>query len=286
MSENLLPILKIPEFLRFSSSRFELKVLNLSDKFFSWFFPYDKAFFLAPSNSNFGLRAKISYGEVIKQKPLMRYSKDLYFLGRPRNTQDILGDKLFNFLRNNLGLSFASIRFFGICKELDISAEEIINNFNLPSNFTCDEIGEIIKTKEKYLVFCAEASYGSKKDLGRRWSAEKFLELANITYEKYGLKSVFIGIDNKEFILPEKAHITDLRQKLNLLELISVLKNSMGYVGNDTGPLHLANLLGIKSLGIYLKTSPEEYGPIFPRLNIPVMNPTELPVKELELLLS
>jgi ADP-heptose:LPS heptosyltransferase len=54
------------------------------------------------------------------------------------------------------------------------------------------------------------------------------------------------------------------------------MKFSKAYIGNDTGPLHLANLIQIPSLCIYLSTEPQTYGPIFADLNFPLINPKSL----------
>jgi ADP-heptose:LPS heptosyltransferase len=126
----------------------------------------------------------------------------------------------------------------------------------------------------KYLVFCMEAASGSRKrNSDRRWKEECFLELAEVTHEKYGLDAAFIGINDLPK-LPDKPYLLDFRGKLSLKQTAQLLHYSCGYLGNDTGPLHLSNLMKKNSIGIYMReVAILNYGPLFPQLTIKFLKP-------------
>ena len=54
--------------------------------------------------------------------------------------------------------------------------------------------------------------------------------------------------------------IIDFTDKLTIRELISVIKYSYALIGGDSAPLHIANALGIYSIGIFGDTLPLIYG--------------------------
>lgn len=129
---------------------------------------------------------------------------------------------------------------------------------------------------DRYAVFCLEAANNRRNDADRRWGEESYLEIAEYIYEKYNLTSVFIGT-NRKFSIPQKPYFIDLRKKLDLVNLTQLLKFSIGYIGNDTGPLHIANLMQKKSVGIYLRESTAvEYSPLFPELNTIIIKPANI----------
>jgi ADP-heptose:LPS heptosyltransferase len=74
--------------------------------------------------------------------------------------------------------------------------------------------------------------------------------------------------------LPAESCAEDLRRKLDLFELVCLIKSSLCYIGNDTGPLHIANLMKKSSISIYMKEGTKlGYSPNFAHLNTPVYKP-------------
>ena len=112
-----------------------------------------------------------------------------------------------------------------------------------------------------------KTGFMDKANLGQ----ESGLMLRNI-YEKYGLKSAFIGIDDSRS-LPNTDYIYDFRKKLIFTQTTQLMKHSMAYIGNDTGPMHLANLIKKPTLGIYSRETSmtTTYYPIFNNLNTQVL---------------
>jgi ADP-heptose:LPS heptosyltransferase len=255
---------------------FPVRKMGLLLKLKSLLFQSDKAFFLESSSKNMFFRAKKTYGIVNPFKKYLKYDVDIPFIAVDR-TEEFIDKDLISFMRDKYGLSTLPISFMGILPHLGFSTEQIIETFDFnknslkfPENFskTVDP-----KINGKYFVFCMEAAYGKKQDNDRRWGGDNYLKMAENVYQKYGVKSVFIGIDNNPE-LPDKDYLIDLRKKVSLLQLAKICVNSLGYIGNDTGPLHLANLAQKPSFGIYMrKTTIKNYSPIFPHLNTVIFNP-------------
>ncbi len=87
----------------------------------------------------------------------------------------------------------------------------------------------------------------------RNWPPEYFKQLADKIAELDDVKILISGTPQEmrlcEFVAGNR-HI-NLCGKTNLLELAALLKKTTLLISNSTGPLHLANALGSKVLGIY-----------------------------------
>lgn len=67
-----------------------------------------------------------------------------------------------------------------------------------------------------------------------------------------------------------KPGLEDLAGKTDLSQLMQVLQRCDLVVGNDTGGLHLANMLGVPVIGLYGPTNPIRTGPIYTARYIPI----------------
>lgn len=274
-------VLPPPPLLKIISS-FKLcktKRLNYFTKFQSFISPADKAFFMMTTSQNLGYFTKKSYGEVFPHKKLIKYDVNTQYLDF-EYAKNNLPSELYDFLRNKYKLASCSIKAFGFCYDLGYTTNQIISTFDFDtdcinihkelSNFNVKSLGN------NYFVLCLEAAYGRKCDSDRRWEPENYFEIAENLYEKYKANAVFIGIDNTVTI-PERPYFKDLRKKTTFPDTAKILLNSRGYIGNDTGPLHLANLMKKKSIGVYFrKDSTVDYTPIFADLNKIVLWPKSI----------
>ena len=79
------------------------------------------------------------------------------------------------------------------------------------------------------------------------------------------LKSYFdgsiVGIGGKEELPPETILDADYTGNLNILETARVLKQLDLFITTDTGPMHLANLLGVKLMALFGPTLVSKNGP-------------------------
>ncbi len=92
----------------------------------------------------------------------------------------------------------------------------------------------------------------SKKE--RAWHLERFLEIAKGLQER--------GV-NVQFVSGEKIHAGDfpVLVRPSLWEFTELLRKSSLFIGNDSGPLHLAQQCGTPVVGIYGPGDPKVTGP-------------------------
>ncbi len=100
----------------------------------------------------------------------------------------------------------------------------------------------------------------------RGWHAEKFSLLADRIYEKYDAHIVIIGGRRDEVISKKIAHsmknkACDLSGKLSIQEFGAFLEKCSLFVGNDSGPMHIAAAVGIPIVAIFGPGTPEKTGP-------------------------
>jgi heptosyltransferase-2 len=104
---------------------------------------------------------------------------------------------------------------------------------------------------------------GARKAL-RKW--DKYPELAEYLKQNHQLDIVFIGDKT------EAAEITQLQKQtgfetfsvagyFNLTELSALIVKATIYVGNESGPLHIASVTGTPSLGLYGPGEPDVFYP-------------------------
>lgn len=90
----------------------------------------------------------------------------------------------------------------------------------------------------------------------RRWTDNGFAQLADWLQEEKKLKVVFAGIPEEE---PQIAKITDkmktgamlFTQNFDLLDLAFLLQHASLFVGNESGPLHIADAMNTAIVGLY-----------------------------------
>ncbi len=96
----------------------------------------------------------------------------------------------------------------------------------------------------------------------KEWSLNKYISLAENLNKKY----------KTSFIIPKKSLNSDIIKEIlgkgigiieteTTDELIEKIKISFLLIGNDSGPVHIANLLGIPTFTIYGPSNPEYHKP-------------------------
>lgn len=261
---------------------FKSRSMGLAQKTRSVFFPADKAFFVETTNDNLGYRAKYNYGTVNEFKKLLKFQHSPEYLKFSFNPYPQTWDtirktfpvNLENFLVNECGLAWYSACLFGICLELGFTAEQIINTYKFTPDMVHKSAIPISKCPaEPYVVFCIEAGYGRKHLNERCWDISGYFKIAEQCAKDYGVKTVFIGKDSKT-PLPVEDYIVDLRDKITIPELAGVMKSALLYIGNDTGPMHVANLMNTPSVAVYFRDEHMTgFNPVFPAINTKVFRP-------------
>ncbi len=104
---------------------------------------------------------------------------------------------------------------------------------------------------EKFIVYHT----GARKAL-RRWPATHFAALADYAYKRFNLQSIFVGTPEE---LPQIQAITSMMEtpaitateKLSITELASLISKAHAFVGNESGPLQIADAMGVRSLSFF-----------------------------------
>lgn len=115
------------------------------------------------------------------------------------------------------------------------------------------------------VTLCPGATYGPAK----RWPAERFAEAAALIRERRGAEILVVGSPSEtgiaEAVLTNLAgRACILTGRTSLRELMGVVARSTLLISNDTGPMHLANALGVPVVGIFGPTDPAATGPFQP----------------------
>ena len=101
----------------------------------------------------------------------------------------------------------------------------------------------------------------------KRWPAELFVEVVRMLLERHGdLRIVLTGTDGERALvrsIQEKIprrhqdRVSNLAGCLAFSDLHALFRLGNGYLGNDSGPLHLALAEGIPSVGLFGPTHPD-----------------------------
>ena len=110
---------------------------------------------------------------------------------------------------------------------------------------------------------CPGAAYGSAKC----WPKEYFCELlSKYADQKSRLRFLFLGDRTQEVMIEEIVAkfpelSINLAGKTTIRELMSVISRLDLLLTNDSGPMHIAQALGVKLLALFGSTSPQRTGP-------------------------
>lgn len=137
-----------------------------------------------------------------------------------------------------------------ILKFQKISVKEKIPRINIMKQTLLSIEPEVCDDK-RYVSFGVDSF-----ELYKMWFEDQFAKLANKFHENRIAEKFFLiaSPDNSEVV----KKIIDFSgrdifydcSKLNLLQVIKVMKNSIFFVGNNSGPLNLASALNIKAFGL------------------------------------
>ncbi|MFC2166791.1 glycosyltransferase family 9 protein [Acidobacteriota bacterium] len=102
----------------------------------------------------------------------------------------------------------------------------------------------------------------------RKWPIENYQQIISFLLSKQNVKILLIGgkedvsyvsqLDKR--VLGDKERIINLAGQISLKELISLMKMSYLYIGNDSGPLHLAEACSLPNVSFFGPESPDAYG--------------------------
>lgn len=108
-----------------------------------------------------------------------------------------------------------------------------------------------------YAIFAPGATYGPTK----RWPEDAFGRVAREVRDRYGWTPVFVGsVQAREVDACTRLAISteglSLAGGTDLETLVALVQGARVFVGNDSGPMHVAGAVGIPTVGIFGSTSP------------------------------
>jgi heptosyltransferase-3 len=167
-----------------------------------------------------------------------------------------------NFTRKNSVLHESQLNT-KLLKPLGIEKDYTLNELNTYANFKNklelkESFSNLINKDKINLIFHCK-SQGSALE----WGVDNFIELAKVlNSQQYNI--YFTGTEKEsEFFrnkLPNQKNIIDLSGKMNLNELITFISKSDLMLACSTGPLHIAGLCNIKTIGLFTPMRPLNYG--------------------------
>jgi ADP-heptose:LPS heptosyltransferase len=109
-----------------------------------------------------------------------------------------------------------------------------------------------------------------------RWPSEPFLELINRLGEHV---RVLLGEAEIErwpgALLSQFESACEVHRPATLLELLDEIASAKGFVGNDSGPTHLAGILGVPTVALFGPSDPTRWRPLGPRVKVLHSQPIE-----------
>ncbi len=167
-----------------------------------------------------------------------------------------------NFTRKNSDLHEAQLntkllKHFGITKDFTLNELTTYANFNKRPNLK-KELIPFYNPSKKNIIFHAK-SQGSALE----WGIDNFIELAKeLDPEKYQI--FFTGTEKESqffrHLLPHQKNIIDMSGKMSLDDLIAFINHSDLLLACSTGPLHIAGLCNIKTIGLFTPQKPLHFG--------------------------
>jgi heptosyltransferase-2 len=115
------------------------------------------------------------------------------------------------------------------------------------------------------VIFNPGASYGPAK----RWPESRFAELGRLFETKTDAVLALVGAPGEESLAATVARglgrpPLDFTGRTTLRELMGIASQARVFVTNDTGPMHLANALGVAVVAVFGPTDPAATGPLSP----------------------
>lgn len=100
---------------------------------------------------------------------------------------------------------------------------------------------------------------------GMRWPAGNFAAVARWLREVHGISTVVNASERDQAVAAESARefqdCAVIPSAMDVRELIALISGASLFVGNDSGPAHIASALGVPAAVIFSETDPASWGP-------------------------
>ena len=101
----------------------------------------------------------------------------------------------------------------------------------------------------------------------KRWRPERYAELADWLIARKRTQILFVGVKDEVPIVTEiqcrmQGGSINIAGETTLTQLASILHTCDMFIGNDSGPMHLAAAVGTPTIGLYGPGDPTRFAPI------------------------
>jgi len=111
------------------------------------------------------------------------------------------------------------------------------------------------RPREPYAVFHVAAAYETK-----RWDEQRFLSAARYVQHRHGLAPVMIAGPGQDHLLEAYPEYERL-PALSISDMKSLMSSAGLFVGNDSGPAHVAAAFGVPSVVVFGSSNSAVWGP-------------------------
>jgi ADP-heptose:LPS heptosyltransferase len=105
-----------------------------------------------------------------------------------------------------------------------------------------------------------------------RWPADYYLELSRRLRDQGKAVRILLGEAELErwpvSQVQQFEAVASVHRPGTLLELLDEIASAHVYVGNDSGPGHLAGIIGVPTISLFTATDPTRWRPLGPRVNV------------------
>ena len=129
-----------------------------------------------------------------------------------------------------------------------------------------DVVNSLLEGKSDFIVISPCSSV--RKNNWRNWTKENYAKIAEIIYKEYHKPVILTGGKSdleKEYgdYICNNSHVSiiNLIGKLNLKQLLFLLKKATAVISPDSGPAHMANAVGTPVIGLFCTSNPDFTGP-------------------------
>ncbi|MCZ6676420.1 MAG: lipopolysaccharide heptosyltransferase II [Candidatus Poribacteria bacterium] len=101
----------------------------------------------------------------------------------------------------------------------------------------------------------------------KRWPTERFAAVSDWLIEKKQAQIIFVGVRSELPVIAEiqkqmVGESMEIAGETTLSQLAEILKRCDLFIGNDSGPMHLAAAVGTWTIGLYGPGDPNRFGPV------------------------
>jgi len=236
------------------------KGLYQDTDYFNQYFLYDGFFKSVPQ-----LREK-NYDLVIN----LQCNKPSHYVSAVVNKKFVV-NKSYNFIEKLLKLKVKVKSTKEIIEETKLVPQEIIDDYFLKNKtliqLPIDSNNKLIE-KEKDKKYIAISTGTSPRWLSKKWGVENYCKLIKKLLENY--KVVLVGSDleleDANYIIDKvgEGNILSFVNRTNLTQLKNLLSQVDVYIGNDSGPSHIAAGVGTSTVTIFGSTDVKHCVKIIP----------------------